>query len=143
MTRIDFYLLQDVDVSARLRFACRLAAKAIGAGQHAYLHVADETCAKQLDELLWAYPERRMIPHGIVGTPEAAGAPVIIGYRDTPETDAVLVNLAHEIPGFFPRFERVAEIVLANTREDGRTRYKYYRDRGYPLFHHQLEEWET
>ena len=34
------------------------------------------------------------------------------------------------------------EHVLGNEREDGRERYKYYRDRGYPLFHHDLENWE-
>ena len=143
MTRVDFYLLQDVDETARLRFACRLAAKALGAGHTTHLHVDDQQRAEQLDELLWAYPERRMIPHGIVSTPAATGAPVTIGHSEVPDHDTVLVNLAGEIPGFFSRFERVAEIVLGNTREDGRIRYKYYRDRGYPLFHHELDDWEA
>ncbi len=143
MTRIDFYILQDVDLSAMRRFACRLVTKAVGSGQRAYLHTVDESAAKELDELLWCYPDNRMIPHGIVGEPETNGAPVVIGYDDTAEWDGLLINLAREIPVFFGRFDRVAEIVVEDTKATGRDHYKFYRDRGYPLFHHELDEWET
>jgi len=53
------------------------------------------------------------------------------------------VNLADEIPGFFGRFDRVAEIVVGENRDAGRERYKFYRDRGFPLFHHELDDWES
>ena len=52
MTRIDFYILQDVDLSAMRRFACRLVTKAVGSGQRAYLHTVDESAAKQAAMIL-------------------------------------------------------------------------------------------
>jgi len=61
---------------------------------------------------------------------------------DQPAHEQVLINLGDDVPGFFGRFERVAEIVLAINRAGGRAKYRYYRDRGYPLFHHQLDDWE-
>jgi DNA polymerase III subunit chi len=47
------------------------------------------------------------------------------------------------VPTFFGRFERVAEIIVQDRRDVGRDRYRFYRDRGYPLFHHELDEWEA
>ncbi len=147
MTRVDFYVLQDVEQTALHRFACRLAARAMQQGQQTYLHAATEAQAGEVDELLWAYPPDRLIPHGLLGTPEADGAPVVVGRRgdaaDRLPTDGLLINLADDVPAFPGRFDRVAEIVVGEKRASGRTRYKYYRDRGYPLFHHELDDWEV
>lgn len=143
MTRVDFYILPDVDLEARRRFACRLAHKAVSAGQRVHLHVADADAGADLDALMWEYPEHRFLPHGIVGEPASCNAPVLIDHREPVNgADQLLINLAMAIPSFFGRFERVAEIVVQNLREDGRDRYKYYRDRGYPLFHHEIDQWE-
>jgi DNA polymerase-3 subunit chi len=51
-----------------------------------------------------------------------------------------MINLATSVPESFSRYERVAEIVDANAdrRDAGRSRYKYYRDRGYELNSHNL-----
>ena len=50
------------------------------------------------------------------------------------------INLSLEMPAFFARFERFAEIL--DQTEDillaGRKRYQFYRDRGYTLEYHQL-----
>jgi DNA polymerase-3 subunit chi len=145
VTRIDFYILQDVDLNARCRFACRLAVKAVAGGNPVHLHVDDAGAAAELDELLWNYPEHRFIPHDIqealnAGRPRA---PVVVGWQTPADPDGVLVNLAAEIPTFFGRFQRVAEIVVDENRQAGRDRYKFYRDRGYPLFHHDLDDWEA
>ena len=144
MTRVDFYILKDVDMNAACRFACRLAVKAVGAGTPMHLHVADREAAADLDDLLWNYPEHRFVPHGISGDhPGGRRQPVEIGWGPPGEPEGLLVNLAPEIPTFFGRFDRVAEIVVDANRDDGRARYKFYRDRGFPLFHHDLDEWET
>ena len=50
---------------------------------------------------------------------------------------------SEEVPYFFGRFDRVAEIIVQNQVSEGRIRYKFYRDRGYPLQHHQLNQWEN
>ncbi len=147
MTRVDFYILQDRDQAAMHRFACRLAAKAISKGQPAYLHAANDVQARDVDELLWLYPPNRLIPHGRVGTPEAENAPVLIGSEgmsaEQLPADGLLINLVDEAPAFPGRFDRVAEIVVGEKRASGRARYRYYRDRGYPLFHHELNDWEA
>lgn len=145
MTRVDFYILQDVDLGAAHRFACRLVAKAIGGGVPVHLHVDDAAAAADLDDLLWNYPEQRFLPHAVQGETAAGplAAPVVVGWELPAEPDGVLVNLASEVPTFFGRFDRVAEIVVDEVRARGRDRYKFYRDRGYPLFDHHLDDWET
>ena len=149
MTRVDFYVLPDVDVDAKYRFACRLALRAIHGGQRVHVRTASAEAAGMLDELMWAYPEDRFVPHAIAGeqdgaTPDAADAPIRIGHAEpAPGPDQVLVNLADDVPAFFARFERVAEVITEPERAAGRARYRHYRERGYPLFHHDLDDWEA
>lgn len=146
MVSLDFYVLQDVDRNAMLRFACRLAAKAVRTIRPIYVHAASAEQAREFDELLWCYPPGRMIPHGVVGSAEAVGAPVLIG--NTAElgkevaVDGLLINLSEEPPAFVGRFARAAEILVEQTRASGRRRYKHYRDQGYPLKHHEIGDWE-
>ena len=143
---LDFYVLQDVDRNAMLRFACRLVAKAVRTGRPIYVHAASAEQALEFDELLWCYPPSRIIPHGVVGSSEAVGAPVLIGnaaeLREDVAVDGLLINLSEEPPAFVGRFARAAEIVVEQTRASGRMRYKHYRDQGYPLKHHDIGDWE-
>lgn len=143
MTRIDFYILQDVNLAAQYRFACRLAAKALGSGQPVVLHAADEPSAREVDEMLWHYPDRRFVPHALAGDPAADRSPVLITWEEPAAFDGVLFNLTPEVPHFFNRFQRVVEVVVEENREAGRDRYRFYRHRGYPLYDHRMDEWET
>ncbi len=143
MTRVDFYVLQDIGHEAACRFACRLAMKALSGGHDVHIHVDDQAAATDLDELLWNYPANRFLPHGVQATTAGSGAPVVVGWEPPADPDGVLVNLSAAIPTFFGRFPRVAEIVVGDNRGAGRERYKFYRDRGYPLFHHDLDDWEA
>lgn len=142
MTRVDFYILQDIDLTAAQRFACRLALKALTAGQPVHVHTDDSDAARALDDLLWQYPEQRFVPHACEDA-ASEGTPVIIGWNPPAAPDGLLINLADSVPTFFGRFERVAEIVVQTRRDIGRDRYRFYRDRGYPLFHHELDDWEA
>ena len=140
MTRIDFYILPDVDEIARHRFTCRLAHRAAMTGKRVHIRTADDV-AGDVDDLLWEYPNQRFLPHARLA--DAGSEPVTIGTEDEdPPHDEVLINLGNGIPGFFNRFERVSEVVLATQRADGRTKYRRYREGGYPLFHHELDNWE-
>lgn len=145
MTRIDFYLIPDVDLDARARFACRICHRAYARGNRVYVHTESSNAAQSFDELLWSYPPEGFLPHGRLGDAMAKGAPIVIGDTQDPKTDAddVLINLTHDIVPFFGRFERLAEIVIQDEelRAEARRNYKYYRDRGYPLFHHDIEDW--
>ncbi len=140
MTRIDFYLLQDMAVPAMHRFACALAAKAIQSGTDVFIRAPDEDAAQEVDELMWVYPPERFIPHA---TEHTDRAPVIIHTEPPRQAAGLMINLGDDVAPFFGRFERVAEIVIGDRKTEGRLRYKHYRDRGCPLYHHELDDWEA
>ncbi len=152
MTQVDFYILPDNSDESRLNLACRLADKAVQRKLGVFLLAETETDARRLDELLWTFSQNSFLPHRYAWDLAAAPAeePIIIGCRERagPETidDAagaawdLMINLANEVPATFGRYERLAEVVDAEPtrRDSGRTRYRYYRDRGYELKTHQL-----
>ena len=143
VTRIDFYLIADVDAAAKLRFACRVAYRAAVSGNKVHILTSTEEQSIELDGLMWSYPPEMFLPHTIIDNESDSPVPVLINWKEPiPGRDDVLINLGETVPDFFGRFERVTEIVSANEKEAGRLRYKYYRDRGYPLFHHELDNWE-
>ncbi len=139
MTRVDFYILPDVDQLAKQRFGCRLAHKAVLAGLR--VHVRTDAPA-EVDDLMWDYPPQRFLPHATLA--DASGEePVTIGAGDeTPDRADVLVNLADDILPRRTGFARVAEVVLSTERAAGRAKYRRYRELGYPLFHHEAKDWE-
>ena len=144
MTRVDFYVLDDKAEGARERFACRLVEKAWRLKHKIYLHAASAQDAQHLDQLLWTFRDGSFVPHalesGALDGALAAATPVRIGSGPEPAFDAdLLVNLDREVPLFFSRFERVAEIVAGeDDKAAARERFRFYRDRGYALEHHQI-----
>jgi DNA polymerase-3 subunit chi len=54
------------------------------------------------------------------------------------------VNLHPESPPSFSRFERLIEIVGTDDddRQQARGRFRFYRDRGYEIHHHDLAKSE-
>jgi DNA polymerase IIIc chi subunit len=142
-TRIDFYVLPDVDESARARFTCRLAHKAVGAGLRVHVHTASADASGELDALMWEYPAHQFLPHCMDSDPVASSAPVTIGHgAPAGEPGQLLINLSADVPAFIGRFERVAEIVVERQRARMREHYRQYRHRGYALYHHDMDQWE-
>ncbi|MFN3581275.1 MAG: DNA polymerase III subunit chi [Pseudomonas sp.] len=139
MTRIDFYLLSSDKPETRLDYACRLAHKAWSKGHNVYLHCTDEeqTCA--LDSLLWSFRADAFLPHALhTDKPQNQ---VTCGFDlDPVGQHDLLINLDNDSPGFFSRFSRMAEIVIEQdaVRLPARERFRFYRERGYPLQTHQL-----
>jgi DNA polymerase-3 subunit chi len=144
VTQVDFYILDSDSDDARLRLACRIVDKANQQGHHIFINSASEDEARQLDELLWTFSQGSFIPHRIVREALTAEPlePVLIGVNQSPAPGRwnVLINLSAEVPEFFSRYERVAELVDGNAqrREQSRERYRFYRDRGYKLNTHQV-----
>lgn len=138
MTRVDFYILK---AGAQDQLACKLAEKAYHLGHRIYIHTASPGQTQHLDELLWTFREGSFLPHESYHTGQAAESPILIGNDAAPEVDSeILINLAPEVPLFFSRFLRVAEVVGSDetARQLGRQRFRFYRDRGYPLETHEL-----
>lgn len=141
MTRIDFYVLTAGASGDRLRLSCRIAERARADDQRVLIHCPDARLARDLDRLLWTYREESFLPHGLVGETNAALTPVLISADGEPGTeDQVLINLSPEVPEFFARFERLCEPLDHDpaVRQAGRTRWKYYRDCGYQVKHHEV-----
>lgn len=140
MTRVDFYVLKDHGPQLRQRYACRLAEKAYALGHRVHIHTDSPQAARQLDELLWTFSPGSFVPHEVEPA-SGEDCAVTIGHAaEPPGPHAVLINLATEVPVFFSRYERVAEVLDEEpaVREAGRERYRFYRDRGYELNHHEI-----
>lgn len=141
MTRVDFYILEQPHAEARQRFACRLAAKAWQQGHRVYIHTAGAEQSQRLNELLWTFNTESFVPHALDDDAAADSVSVHIGHGAEPSHhDEILINLAPEVPLFFSRFERVCELVdqREKSRLQGRERFRFYRDRGYPLENHTI-----
>ena len=139
MTQVDFYVLPDSSPRGRALFTCKLADKAFGLGHTCFVHLPSETEARELDNLMWTFRDRSFLPHCLAG--EDPRTPVHLGFGHEPSGDFhLLINLCAEVPSFFSRFERLAEILDAGDeiRAQGRERYRFYKERGYPLEIHNL-----
>ncbi|MCW8125298.1 DNA polymerase III subunit chi [Microbulbifer halophilus] len=139
MTRIDFYVLQSDRPYEGDIFVCRLAEKAYRAGMRVLLAVDDRQRAEQLDGLLWTFREDSFLPHALQGAEQRAAVEINCGEEPGPH-HGLLINLCSEVPGWFSRFERLAEIVVQQPRalERSRSRFSHFRDRGYPLQSHRI-----
>ncbi len=142
MTQVDFYILPGDNLQQRAQFACRLVDKAYRLGHRVYVHTESSQQTRLLDDLLWTFQQNSFIPHAVWQEGNPTPPPVQLGYDAEPDAShAVLINLAPEVPLFFSRFERVAELVNddATLRQQGRGRYSFYKERGYPLRTHEIK----
>lgn len=141
MTRVDFYVLGDSDPTGPELLACRLTEKIYKLGHQVYVHTQSDQQSQRVDALLWTFRAGSFVPHARQGENVPGDAPVLIGHGHEPESHTdVLVNLTAEVPGFFSRFERVAELVGTDPehRAQAREKFRFYRDRGYELQTHNL-----
>ena len=139
MTLVGFYVVQNAEPGERLQVAARLADKAFGRGHRIFINAADQAQANELDALLWTFRPSSFLPHGLYG--QESSDTIAIGWGQEPENhNDLLINLHLEIPPFFSRFQRVAEVV---TQEPAsltalRKSWKFYQQRGYQLEKHDL-----
>ena len=143
MPRVDFYILQAGDESARSMFACRIARKAFDQGSRIYLRVQDEGRCAQLDSQLWTFAQNSFVPHCVQNGSEVDwnDYPVQIGLADQPQGPAdVLINLSDAVEPGFLEWDRVVEVVSAdaNGKARGRERFKSYREQGIEPQTHQM-----
>jgi DNA polymerase-3 subunit chi len=139
VTRVGFYVVQAADQAQRLQVAARLADKAFQRGHAIFINAVDESQARALDELLWSFRPASFLPHGLYG--EEQSEMIAIGWGQEPEGHSdLLINLQLEIPGFFSRFRRVAEVVTQDPESlmALRRSWTFYKERGYQLEKHDV-----
>jgi len=142
--RVDFYLLEQDADAAQARLACRIIDKAYRQGYQVYVLCTDTKQVEYLDKFLWTFDEISFLPHKIWQKQKELipDSPILIGDQTVlPSKDyAILVNLRLDVPDFFAQFQRVIEIVSANTdaRANARERYRIYRSHDTDLHSHKL-----
>jgi DNA polymerase-3 subunit chi len=139
VTRVGFYVVSAAGADHRLQVAARLADKAFQRGHRIFINAVDEPQAQALDELLWSYRPASFLPHGLLGTAEASK--IAIGWGQEPDDhDDLLINLQLNVPPFFGRFHRVAEVVTQDPDSLAalRASWRFYQERGYQLEKHDL-----
>jgi DNA polymerase-3 subunit chi len=139
MTRVGFYVVQAAEQGQRLRVAVRLADKAFQQGHRIFINAVDEAQARTLDELLWSFRPASFLPHGLHG--QEHSDTIAIGWGQEPDNhNDLLINLQLDIPSFFSRFARVAEVVTQDpaSLQALRESWKFYKERGYQLEKHDL-----
>jgi len=139
MTEVTFHF----NVPDKLAYACRLLRRAVGAGARVVVTGQPETL-RDLDVELWTFSPQEFIPHCHAASaepPVLAASPVVLSEsaRGTPHQQ-VLVNLGGGIPEGFEKFERLNELVSQDDddRQQARTRWKHYADRGYAIKRHDV-----
>ncbi len=137
MTRIDFYQITESRLSEDA-LVCKLCQKAYAAKQNVLLLTRSEQHSQRLDQLLWTHDDESFIPHDQQDD-EGMLTPILINHEADPRGERqLLINLSNEIPLFFAQFERVLELVTDDNKEQARSHYSYYKERGYPLNYHPL-----
>jgi len=139
MTRIDFYS----NAEPKLQVACQLAAKAVQQSLRVLILAPEDNTARAIDKLMWTFPATGFLPHCMVHDRLAPETPVLIArdFEVLPH-DQVLLNLASDAPVPFTCFQRLIELVASDDadKQAGRARFRFYRDRGYEIHHHDLRK---
>ena len=140
MLRVDFYLLTQHHLDARLLAACRLSQKALQAGQRVFIQAEDHSEALACDEWLWTFKAESFLPHHYLGDERFIDAPILIGLATPPQADGVLLNLSTRQPQGLAQFSRVLVVLdYADTsKHKGRLRWQHYKQQGFLLEKHDL-----
>ncbi len=139
MTKVDFYILKSSNEEARLHFTCRLLEKILRQGHRVLLACANKKQSKAFDDLLWTFKPESFLPHERAVDQQnttAGDFPITINTdNDVTDHHDVLVNLRDEIPPYFARFKRLAQIVNQEPEilAASRRHFTFFRDHGYPV----------
>lgn len=137
MTRIDFYQL-DPQRHRADRVVCQLCQKAYENKQNTLLLTQSPEQSAHLDKQLWIFADDSFVPHDKENS-DTFETPILI--HDAPQGDChrqLLINLTDTIPDNFAQYERIIELVTEDNKQQARNHYSFYKERGYPLNHHNL-----
>ncbi|MEM7020901.1 MAG: DNA polymerase III subunit chi [Pseudomonadota bacterium] len=153
MPKVDFYMLHTRADRGLERFACQLANKAWNTpvdeakddspNNRIYIHCMSREQAIALDKLLWTYQDISFVPHDLFPDVQNSVAPIRIGYTEDRacEDMDVLINLSLEVPIFFEKFRRIAEVVDedAAVLAAAKNRCGFYWDHGDNIQIHHIQ----
>lgn len=137
MTLIDFYF----NASDKYRLAVRLGGKSLAQSTRMFVLTPDAGATERVGALLWTWQQTSFFPHCRGHHVLAHETPIIVDHDSSVLVhDDVLLNLCDSYPPFFSRFKRLIEVVGMDDEDKAaaRSRYKFYRDRGYEIRQHDM-----
>ncbi len=139
MTRIDFYVQDQANQTIHEHLICKITEKAWQNQHEVFLLCSNTEQVERLDELLWTFSLTSFIPHSF-SCDDAEKAVVLSAKKKTLRNYEVLINLTNSVPEYAGKFSRIIESTGYNEamRLDARKKYQHYKDRGYPLFTHDV-----
>ena len=126
-----------------MAYACRILKVAYGRGASVVVYHDDAHALQRFDDALWSFSPLDFVPHALASSAQAARSPIVLTSSDTAlPHHAVLLNLSMQVAPMFSSFERLIEFVPSSGDAliKARERYKFYKDRGYPMKTHEFRE---
>jgi DNA polymerase III subunit chi len=147
MTRVNFYQVKG-GIQAVMSLSCQLVEKAWQMNNDVLIYVPNDQISKEMSENLWSWSAASFLPHRtgqdgpesiLIFSEENTSA---YSNADLDRHHGLLINLAVDTPDWFSRFELLCEFVYGDEDlvADKRLRYKFYKDRGYPLNYHNMTD---
>lgn len=146
MPHVDFYILADNSQASLQQYACQLVQQHWSPGKRVLIQTDSVDDSEQLDELLWNLQADSFIPHGIA-TLESIDQqqPVLITHQAVNDSNFhYVINLSSR-PCDISETDNALQIneILnqdEQRKQSGRMHYKIYREQGYSLQHHTLQQ---
>ena len=136
MTEVAFY----TNVSNEIRLIGKLLYKAHNVGRKLHISVRDERHGDKIAKDLYGAEPTSFF--GISSSPHDAHdlTSAIISYTSDYGHNDIIINLTSEIPDNFSAFKRLIEVVSQDEKNinAARSRYRWYKDRGYSIATHKL-----
>lgn len=143
-----FYLVSDARLPGDLNaLVPTLLEKILAGGHQALVRCPDAAWAEQLNEALWQHTPSSFLPHGGPkdATPEQQPVYITAG-QENPAGARMLLRLNGAPSEDIDAFDRVFDLFMGtdSERQAGRTRYKHFREKEYPLkiFTYTNGRWE-
>lgn len=132
MTRVEFFF----NVPDKLAKTAELCEKAVAKGRQLTVFTQDAAMSELMQQQLWELSETSFLPSAGPEDIESQHVSIIVDAEGKHLLqDDILINLQVEFPPFFSRFRYLVELVGLEEADKvaARTRYKFYRDRGYQV----------
>ena len=137
MTRIDFYT-NVLDKNAQL---LSLLNPALEKRHQVTLMAENEEDANSWSNSIWQTSQVDFLPNVLATNALADQTQIVIDWQEKNlNQDDILINLTQRQLVCFSRFRQMIELVGCDKAEKvaARSRFKFYRDRGYDIKHHEL-----
>ncbi|MGZ8257787.1 MAG: DNA polymerase III subunit chi [Methylotenera sp.] len=132
MTRVEFFF----NVPDKLAKAAELCEKAVAKGHQLTVFTQDDAMSSALQQQLWQQSATSFLPSAKPDDTLSQFSPIVLDATGKKlMQDDILINLQAKYPPFFSRFRCLVELVGVDETDKvaARTRYRFYRDRGYEV----------